>query len=557
MINLTEGESNQILLLAPNLLGETLSRQLSTIEPKLEVVLEKEQLTKQPSVVIWSLDSLEAPISIQLELRRLQEYWKPVPILLLLPKKIRLQTTEFLQFDCPGLLQDPDLYTLRSAIRTISDGGRVVRLRDQSKQPLINSQSTMGLGQWLLISGMQQINNDLKELEHLLDSTPNNTFQELLLEGRQRELKASSKLLYWIWAPAFAKVGPLEAGQNKERGKYKDIDGALEEQIHDDFGTNIELSKRDATSVWKEIRSRLERSIEVGVTNSTNSLLAIEALSSSRQKGLLLNLLSQLEEVIEKLRNSEDDINSYKNVWNELKPELLQQALRGMAGSYVRIPFEGKIIPVAEKLVEISNWAEIDEELPDIEHMLDPLLIDTPLVIEGQLLPVDDPRSLIQLELFISNWLIRNAELITSEVIESCGAWPELRRLLLKPELISTRELERLRNQLNSQSRWKYLIQRPIQLYESTRLFYQLSNGKIESSLITEPRDEELKKLGWWQQQVALLVEIRDAMAPQIQALIKRFGDLMVIVLTQVIGRAIGLVGRGIAQGMGRTLSRN
>ena len=34
------------------------------------------------------------------------------------------------------------------------------------------------------------------------------------------------------------------------------------------------------------------------------------------------------------------------------------------------------------------------------------------------------------------------------------GEWPELRRYLLNEPLISTRELERLRNQLNTQLRW-------------------------------------------------------------------------------------------------------
>jgi hypothetical protein len=37
---------------------------------------------------------------------------------------------------------------------------------------------------------------------------------------------------------------------------------------------------------------------------------------------------------------------------------------------------------------------------------------------------------------------------------------------------------------------------------------------------------------------------------------VRRLGDLLVVVLTQVIGRAIGLVGRGILQGLGRSVSR-
>jgi hypothetical protein len=55
---------------------------------------------------------------------------------------------------------------------------------------------------------------------------------------------------------------------------------------------------------------------------------------------------------------------------------------------------------------------------------------------------------------------------------------------------------------------------------------------------------------------VTLSLETRDAIAPQMQSLIKGLGDLFVVVLTQVVGRSIGLVGRGIRQGMGRSLSR-
>ncbi|MGB4533820.1 MAG: DUF3685 domain-containing protein, partial [Synechococcus sp.] len=52
-------------------------------------------------------------------------------------------------------------------------------------------------------------------------------------------------------------------------------------------------------------------------------------------------------------------------------------------------------------------------------------------------------------------------------------------------------------------------------------------------------------------------LEARDALAPQVQLLVRRVGDLLAVVLTQVIGRAIGLVGRGIAQGMGRSFNRS
>ena len=127
---------------------------------------------------------------------------------------------------------------------------------------------------------------------------------------------------------------------------------------------------------------------------------------------------------------------------------------------------------------------------------------------------------------------------------------------MLGDRLLATRELDRLRNQLNTQLQWAEWIERPIQLYESRRTMFQLRAGRIEPLQLTEPRDRELNSLGWWQRQVALVLETRDALAPQVQALVRRLGDLAVVLLTQVLGRAIGLVGRGIAQGMGRSLGR-
>ena len=146
------------------------------------------------------------------------------------------------------------------------------------------------------------------------------------------------------------------------------------------------------------------------------------------------------------------------------------------------------------------------------------LLADQPVLVKGQLLPADDPRALLQLETLVSNWLVRTAELIGAELLEACGEWPELRRYLLGDRLLATRELDRLRNQLNNQLRWSEWIERPIQLYESHRTLFQLRGGRIEPLQLTEPRDQELNSLGWWQRQVALLLETRDALAPQLQA---------------------------------------
>ena len=46
----------RILLLAPDLLAESLALQLTAADESLEVMLRAEQLAGHPALVIWSLD---------------------------------------------------------------------------------------------------------------------------------------------------------------------------------------------------------------------------------------------------------------------------------------------------------------------------------------------------------------------------------------------------------------------------------------------------------------------------------------------------------------------
>ena len=535
----------RILLLAPDLLGESLALQLTAAKPGWEVFLKPEHLSGAPGVVIWSLNNLSSLVAIQQELRRLEQRWQPAPILLLLPTELRASREQLLALAATGLLQNADLNGLQNAIETLLAGGRVIELHAASSSPNEPDFSPMGLGQWLLVSGLQQISQDLQVIEAMLNPPPDHPLLRFMLEGRCRELRSARAVLLWLW-------GPLQLGVED----VQPLGSTAEPENPPVETTAITLRERNAISVWEAIRDRLGGSVDVGLANATGRLLAIEGLHPDRRRELLLALLRQLDQVLARLRQDKwsDGLNG---IWSELQPEVRRQAFTAMAGSYVQIPRDGSLRPVVASLLGQTDFSSDDQELPDPASMLAPLLADQPVLVNGQLLPADDPRSLLQLETLVSNWLVRTAELIGAELLDACGEWPELRRYLLRDPLLATRELDRLRNRLNTQDRWSEWVERPIQLYESRRTLFQLRQGRIEPLLLTEPRDKELNQLGWWQRQVALLVETRDALAPQLQALVRRIGDLAVVLLTQVLGRAIGLVGRGIAQGMGRSLGRS
>ena len=530
-----------MLLLAPEPFGESLALQLTSRMSGWNVVLKAEQLKGAPKMVIWSIDALLSLPALQQEVRRLQERWQPAPLLLLLPASFTASRDQLLALGAEGLLQSGGVEQLTDAIETMLSGGRVVQLQASASQPSQTISPAMGLGQWLLVSGLQQISNDLQVIEAMLKPPPKEGLLRFLLEGRCRELHQARALLLWLW-------GPLQMGL----ADAVPLKGASRLSSDDHDATSITLRQRNAAAVWDSIHDRLADAVQAGLSNATGRLLAIEALQPERRRELLLALLQQLDQLLARLRRDELD----PDCWSDLQPELRRQALTSMAGSYVRIPRNGALLPVAAALLDDAEFTDEDEDLPDPIGMLAPLLADQPVLVNGQLLPADDPRALLQLETLVSNWLVRTAELIGAELLEACGSWPELRRYMLGERLLATRELDRVRNQLNSQLRWADWIERPIQLYESRRLLFELRGGRIQPRLLTEPRDEELNQLGWWQRQVALLLETRDALAPQVQAVIQRLGDLAVVLLTQVLGRAIGLIGRGIAQGMGRGLGR-
>ncbi|MGB7565368.1 MAG: DUF3685 domain-containing protein [Prochlorococcaceae cyanobacterium] len=544
----------QLLVFAEPLWIEGLRSRLERERPGGFRLLERpEQLEGRPQLLIWQLAAPVEPANLLAELRQLEERWQPSPRLLLLPSPLSCPSDWLLQLPVQGLLQDPEPAELLEAITTLLGGGRVVALRPSASQPATVA-APLGLGQWLLQSGLQQIETERIRCVLALDPPPDSVLVQLLVEGRLRELAAARQLLLWIWGPVVLAWGD---GRGDGGGTNQLGPAAAERPEHSPpGGTAITLRERTAIGVWRAIQERLNTAAEAGLANHTGQLLALEGLSPERRRDLLLGLIEEFDRLLERLRRNGADAPELLSLWLKLQPELRRSALRQMAGSYVQLPRLGELLAVADTLEASSELASADPELPEAQPMLGALLKAQPLLVAGRLLAPDEPQALLQLEMLVSNWLIRNAELISAEVLACCGSWPELRRYLLTGDLLATRNLERLRNQLNAQQRWASWFQRPVQLYESQRLLYRLDAGAIAPLLLTEPRDQELRQLGWLQQAVTLALETRDAVAPQLQAVVQRLGSLVVVVLTQVIGRAIGLVGRGILQGLGRSVGR-
>ncbi len=547
----------RLLLFAEPLQREGLNQWLTAAPEDWRVLRESDAAAGPPQLVIWCLATAPEAAALERELRQLQERWQPAPVLLLLPASPPYPASFLLDLPVAGLLEAPDAEGLAAAVRTLLGGGRVVEIAASpaDRRGTTSTGAPLGLGQWLLISGLQQIDGERALCRRLLDPPPPGLLAELLLRGRLRELEAARLLLLWLWGPLqLAWSSPPLDPSSEAPGL-----GPASREPPRPLPTPalaLSLRQRTADGIWEALEQRLRAAATAGPGNESGQLLALDGLLPERRSDLLLALLEQFQLLRARLQQSDPRGERLLESWQDLQPELRRLALRRMAGTYVQLPQQGRLLPVADTLVGGSQLELGDPELPEPTPMLATLVQARPLLVEGRLLPPDEPRAVLYLEMLLANWLVRSAELVAAEVLAACAEWPELRRYLLRPELLSTRNLERLRNQLNAQQRWSSWVERPVQLYESRRQLFRLEQGAIRLADLTEPRDRELRQLGWPQQLVTLALEARDAVAPQIQSLVKALGDLVVVVLTQVVGRAIGLVGRGIAQGMGRSLNR-
>ncbi len=526
----------RLLLLAPAWQRQGLEAWFTARVADLRLVSEP---TRDLDLVLWVLRGDEPPATLAHDLALARERWGPVPVLLVLSLDPADQASHWLALPVEGLLHQPTAERMLEALEVLADGGRLV---DLPVAPAAAAAAPLeaGVGARLLRSGLAEIAAERRRLQAWSRGGASGWLSRLVVAGRLRELAMAEQVLRLIWrvppaAPAAA--SPTAAGALAVAAAP----------------LRYTLPDRRPLTLLAHLDERLRegcRDLELG--DGAAPLLALEALLPEQRSQLLQSLLHEFRLLVDRL--AAEVPTAVDDPWRLQQPRLRRRALQGLLGAYTRLPREGVLVAPLELLQDDPLLAEEDPELPDLWPCLQGLLSGRPLLLRGTLVAPDEPMALLELQRQLSNWLVRNAELIARRLLEASAAWPELRRALLVEELLATRELERFRNRLNARDRWLALVERPRAIFESRRLLYAIENRRIAPQMQREIRDAELRRLGLWPQLVTLLLEIRDALAPQVALLLNRLGQLAVLLLTQVLGRAIGLIGRGVLQGLGRGL---
>ena len=529
-----------ILIIAPSLIAESLSLKLTSLDNNLNISLNSGSKNLNPDLIIWNILNFQSEDLIRLELLKLKERWEESRILVIFSGELTNKTKVTPSLNSEGLLLNPSADKVLESINIITEGGRVFDL-ENNPSVKIKKEKELTFNQKLLSSGLKQIDTEINYIFKYVNSDSTPEFYKFILKGRLRELITAKSFLIFLWGNSLDLYSEAIYTEDKINIKNKDTN-------------TIFIKNKNTFEIWDLILERLSKrynstNLDVDFNNSSIILSGIKKEFISR---LICKMLDELDNLIKNIKENYKE-KDYKEDFNSLIDELKLNTISNITESYFRVKKNGESISLNEYIYKEVSCNEIDRESHESIMFIDPIIKNEPIDYDGKLLPLYETESFIVLENIISNWIIRNCNLLASEVFNICSSWPELRTILINPQLQSTRSFERFRNNINNYNRWHENIYMPIYLYESKREYIDIIDSKFTRYYKNENREKELENLEWFQKQVTLLVEIRDAIAPQLEIAVKYIGNLFVNFLTKVVGKAIGLVGKGILQGLGRS----
>ncbi|MEH1792791.1 DUF3685 domain-containing protein [Nostoc sp.] len=293
--------------------------------------------------------------------------------------------------------------------------------------------------------------------------------------------------------------------------------------------------------------------LQFSLRNVTDVPLEIDIFREEKKRELLYLILQKLTEQLDELRASQIQLGQLNEVKNTLIGDLWQAAITDFFGKFSRIKLGNNNIEIVNLFLQNAEVVQRDilNKIPLIGELYSYLLFQTELNIDNTSYPVVSAEAKSQTLMILENLLIQVANGVVQPLLNYLADVEEIKQNFYSRQLISTREIERFRNDLSWKYRLRNYINEPKAVFESRYELFVIAPRGIAITSVYASRNQELGKLSNIPLVVTLLLEFSDAIAPRLKSLLSFLGSGIVFILTQIIGRGLGLIGRGILQGIG------
>jgi DNA-binding NarL/FixJ family response regulator len=463
-----------------------------------------------------------------------------LPILLLAtPQNQDLRT--LFQLGVAGCcLRGSSILELVAAIRQVAAGETNWAIPVLQEIKIGKDNSSLSLPKRWRSNSLQQIETTLTELNDRLYNSPDrdriSRLDRLILTGRRRELNTAR----WLVKQLFPITDPVGSRLDPRLPT-----GALVTSLPG----KITQSHPQVRSLFEQIAAKLQS----GLDNLTPMALEIDILRQEKKRELFYLILRQFEGLLDELRFSQVTIDQLATKQSGLLQDLWRSIVTDFFGRYHTLSIEDhhiEIIPVILQDEQIV-YIEILAKIPQLIELLNYLLFKIPLAIDTTIRNLDGQTSEDLACILLENLTIQMANAVMQPLLNRFGNLESIKSGFYDRKLLSSREIERFRNELS----WRYRIDRyisePQAIFESKYRLFAFTVYGIDRVAIYAPRPQELSQLAGIPLVVTLALETRDALSPRLKMVTTFIGSSIVYVLTEIIGRGIGLIGRGVIKGVG------
>ena len=293
--------------------------------------------------------------------------------------------------------------------------------------------------------------------------------------------------------------------------------------------------------------------LQFNLQNVTDNPLEIDILREDKKRELLYLLLQKFADSLDELRSSEVELNRLNGIKNELLSEIWQVTTKEFFGKFSRIKIGDIELEIVNILLQDAAivQTEIINKIPLSVELFSYLIFQTDLYIDNNSYPAGSYEANEHAAMILENTLISIANAVMQPLLNRLADIEVIKKDYYSIQLISTREIERFRNDLSWKYRWQNYVGEAQKIFESHYELLVLAPRGIAKVLIYAPRNQELAQLSGIPLVVTLVLELRDAMTPRLQSLLSFVGNGVVFILTRIVGRGVGLVVRGVLQGIG------
>jgi hypothetical protein len=295
------------------------------------------------------------------------------------------------------------------------------------------------------------------------------------------------------------------------------------------------------------IFSKILYKINFSKKKGNQQLLGIDLLKNEIQKDLLLISVGKIEETYIRILEERDP----KAVMQKTGKILFLRCLKECCEDFLTKQYGYK---VKVNIGHLNNSLYTKTLFKDIELIFQVpfyvLLDPTSPIFRLIYYPVYNLASESLIEAFIDHMVIEISNCVVYFSIVKFSSVYAFRQTLYRSKFLSLRNFERFKNNLSWQLITRIYVQRPLDLYNNRYEILILRINGINCRTIYANRSKEITSLSNFSLLTLMFVEAKDFLTNRLDETIYLISKGIRFTLTSVFGQVIGLVWRGVIEGL-------